>query len=75
MSKELKEVFARAESWPAELQEKAVETLLTLEEWGTGSYRVSDSEWADMREGIDQAKRGEFAPDATVVEADKHLGV
>ena len=75
ISSRLKEVLARAETWPPALQEEALETLLTLEEKGTGIFHISDEVWADMQEGIAQAERREFVSDEDVAKANKRLGL
>ena len=75
ISSRLKEVLARAETWPAALQEEAIETLLTLEEQGTGVFHISDELWSDMQEGIAQAERREFVSDEDVAKANKRLGI
>lgn len=75
VSRRLKEVLARAEAWPPALQEEAVETLLTLEEQGTGIFHISDDVWADMQEGLDQAERREFVSDEDMAKANKRLGI
>jgi hypothetical protein len=74
VSKQLKEVLARAETWPAALQEEAVETLLTLEAEGTRVFHVDDEVWSDMQEGLAQAERREYVPDEDLTKADKRLG-
>jgi hypothetical protein len=70
-----KEVLARVETWPPALQEEALETLLTLEEKGTGIFHIPDDVWSDMQEGVAQAERREFASDEDVAKADKRLGL
>ncbi len=75
MTKQLKEILERVDSWPEKVQQEAVQTLLTIEERGTGIYHVSDEEWADMQEGIQQANRGEYASEEAVAKANKKLGL
>ena len=75
VSRQLREVLARAESWPDALQEEAVQTLLTLEERGTGIFHISDDVWADMQEGLAQAERREFVSEEDMAKANKRLGV
>ena len=75
MTKQLKEMLERVDSWPENVREEAVQTLLIIEERGTGIYHVSDKEWADMQEGIQQADRGEYASDDAVAKANKKLGL
>jgi predicted transcriptional regulator len=71
MNPKLKQIIVRAQSWPEEMQEEAVHSLLSIEESHAGTYHIDDDEWADLREGLEQADRGEFVPDAVVAEADK----
>jgi hypothetical protein len=73
-AKTLKDVLQRLETWPPEAQAEAVQSLLNIEEKHTGVYRVSDEEWADLQEGIEQANRGEFVPDELIAESDKRHG-
>ncbi len=60
---EIKAVFDRVLSWPAERQEVAAEMLLWLERQEGELYHPSDDEWAAIQEGLEQARRGEFVPD------------
>lgn len=70
-ARQLRDVLARVETWPENLQKEAVETLLTLEEQGTGIYRIGDEEWADMQAGIAEADRREFVSDEELAKADR----
>jgi hypothetical protein len=74
MTKALKEVLRRVETWPPEAQAEAVQSLLSIEEKHTGVYQVSDEEWLDLQEGIAQADRREFVPDELVAVSDKRHG-
>ena len=74
VSRQLKEVLARAETWPVALQEEAVQTLLALEAEGTGMFHITDEVWADMQVGLAQAERREFVSDEDMAKADKRLG-
>jgi hypothetical protein len=74
MTKALKEVLQRVETWPPEAQAEAVRSLLSIEEKHTGVYQVTDEEWLDMQEGIAQADRREFVADEVVAESDKRHG-
>ena len=74
VSRQLKEVLARAETWPAALQEKAVQTLLALEAEGTGVFHITDEVWADMEVGLAQAERRAFVSEGDLAKADKRLG-
>jgi hypothetical protein len=74
VSRQLREVLIRAETWPAALQEEAVQALLALEAEGTGVFHITDEMWADMQQGLAQAERREFVSDEDVAKADKRLG-
>ena len=74
MKTKLKDLLERAELWPEAVQDEAVRLLLAVEEEQAGVYVISDEEWADLREGLDQADRGEFVPDEVLAEADKRHG-
>ena len=74
VSRQLKEVLARAETWPAALQEEAVQTLLALEAEGTSAFHITDEVWADMQVGLAQADRREFVSEEDLAKADKRLG-
>jgi hypothetical protein len=60
---EIKAVLDRVLSWPPERQEDAAAMLLTLEAQEGEVYHPSEDEWVAIQEGLDQAKRGEFASD------------
>ena len=60
---EIKEILDRVLSWPPELQRTAVYLLLDLEAEFEGVYRPSAEEGAAIREGLEQAERGEFVTD------------
>lgn len=64
MSKEqIKAVLDRVLTWPSERQQEAAELLLMLEAHEGEFYHPSDEEWSAIKEGLDQAKRGDFVPD------------
>ena len=69
MTKEqIDSVLDRVRTWPPERQEDAVRVLLEIEAAGTGVYVLSDEERAAIEEGMEQARRGEFATDEEVAE-------
>jgi predicted transcriptional regulator len=75
MTKEqIKAIFDRALTWPAERQEEAAEMLLLLEGQEGEVYHPSDDEWEAIQEGMQQARRGEFVPDDEVAELLRRLG-
>jgi predicted transcriptional regulator len=63
-TKELEAVLRRVETWPHEDQEALVEYARELEARRTGVYRLTDEERVAIREGLEQARRGEFVSDA-----------
>ncbi len=60
---QIKEVLDRVLTWPAERQQEAAELLTLLEAQEGELYHPSDDEWLAIQEGLDQARRGEFATD------------
>ena len=63
MTKEQSSVLNRVSSWPQEDQEELVELAREIEARRTGIYVMNDEERAAVREGLEQAMRGEFVPD------------
>jgi hypothetical protein len=62
MTKEqVKAVLDRVLSWPADLQEEAVEILMELEAGDGEVYNPSDEEWLAIHDGLEQAERGEVS--------------
>jgi hypothetical protein len=72
--KALEDVFRSAKAWPMEDQAELAELAREIEARRTRTYVMSDDERAAVREGLEQADRGEFAPDEIVAEADKRHG-
>jgi predicted transcriptional regulator len=56
-------VLEAVRSWPKQDQEELVEIAREIEARRTGVYVMSDEERAAVREGLDQARRGQFVPD------------
>jgi predicted transcriptional regulator len=63
-----KKLFEKIQSWPPEDQEELVEVAREIEARRTGLYLLSDEERFAVREGLDAAKHGEFAPDEEMEE-------
>ena len=64
MTKEqINTILNRVRSWPLEDQEELVELVREIEARRTGIYVMNDEERAAVREGLEQAARGEFVPD------------
>ena len=68
MSPGNKKLLEQVESWPEEDQEELVDLARGIEARRTGVYRLSDDERVAVREGMDAARRGDFAPDHEVEE-------
>lgn len=67
MNSALKDILRRAESWPEEMQKEAARSLLEIEERRSGVYALSESEWSDIKVGLEQAERGDFVPAGDVL--------
>ena len=74
-AKELEDILRRVEAWPQEDQEALVEYAREVEARRTGIYRLTDEERFAVREGLEQAKRGEFVSDAEMHTFWKSSGV
>lgn len=68
MIKKLKEIFERAESWPKEVQDEAVETLLSIERGHVGDYELTAEDRAALARSAEDVQTGRFVPDAEVAE-------
>jgi hypothetical protein len=69
MTKTLKEVLERAETWPEEDQEELAEYVRDIEARRTGVYHASADELAAIDEALGQVARGEVASKEEVEEA------
>jgi hypothetical protein len=63
MIAKLKNLLERAEAWPETDQEELAEAAREIEARRTGVYRLSDDERAEIRAGLAEADRREFASD------------
>lgn len=68
------ELLAEVGTWPAEDQQELADFARVIEARRTGAYRVSAAERAAILEGLEQADRGEFVPDAEIAALDKRRG-
>ena len=75
MNKLLKEMIEHAETWPREDQEELAELAREIEARRTGVYFMNDEERSAVREGLDQARRGEFVSDDEMDALWKKYGV
>ena len=66
MDKALENLIDRLPSWPKGAQEEALKSLQAIEAAKVGPYRLSPAEEEAVREGREQARRGEFVSDEEV---------
>ncbi len=76
MTKEqINAVLETVRSWPTEDQEELAEIVREIQARRTGVYVMSDEERAVVREGLEQARRGEFVSDDEMDAFWKKIGV
>jgi predicted transcriptional regulator len=75
MTKLLEQAIARVQSLPEAEQDEAAEVLLSLVSRFREPVRLDDETRAAIREGSEQARRGEFVSDAEMAEFFKRHGV
>jgi predicted transcriptional regulator len=63
---DLEDILARVRTWTPELQAAAIDTLLALEQDAADIHELTDEELADIREGLAEADRGEFATEEEI---------
>jgi len=66
MSPGTKSLLERVASWPEEDQDELADVAREIESRRSGIYRLSQSERAAVQEGLDAARRGEFASDQEI---------
>ena len=71
MTKLLERAIARVREFPEEDQDAFALALLSLAGEELPLVRLDEETRAAVREGVAQARRGEFVPDEVVAEADK----
>jgi predicted transcriptional regulator len=62
-------------SWPAEDQEELIELARQIQARRTGVYVMTDEEQVAVREGLEQARRGEFVSGEQMDAFWKKIGV
>jgi hypothetical protein len=62
----LKEILARAETWPPEAQEEFAQIALEFEAGLSGKYHPTPEELAGINRGLRAAAEGRFASDQEV---------
>jgi predicted transcriptional regulator len=75
MTKLLEQAIARVQSLPEAEQDEAAEVLLSLVSRSREPVPLDDETRAAIREGSEQARRGEFVSDAEMAEFFKRHGV
>lgn len=68
MSPGTRKLLEQVETWPLEDQEELANVAREIESRRTGVYRLSDEERAAVREGMEDARRGDFASDEEIDE-------
>jgi predicted transcriptional regulator len=66
MSEKLKEIIARAETWPEEAQEEAIATLQAIEAEIAQPYELTEDDRKAIDRGLEDVRRGKFASDEEV---------
>ena len=66
MNSRTRALLERVESWPSEDQEELADFIREVESRRTGLYRLSDEERAAVREGMEDARQGNFATDEEI---------
>jgi predicted transcriptional regulator len=66
MTKLLEKAIAQARALPPEDQDTLAAVLLAMTDEGAGIVPLDDEARAAIREGLEQARRGEFVPDADI---------
>jgi predicted transcriptional regulator len=59
-------LLERVESWPTEYQEELADFIREVESRRTGIFRLSEDERAAVQEGMEDARRGNFATDEEI---------
>jgi hypothetical protein len=66
MTKLLEKAIAQARALPPEDQDTLAAVLLAMTDEGGGIAPLDDAARAAIREGLEQARRGEFVPEAEI---------
>jgi predicted transcriptional regulator len=76
MSPKDKKLLQEIASWPEADQQELAEVAREIESRHSGIYRLSEAEKAAVREGVDAANTGHFAPEDEMEEFYRlHRGV
>ncbi len=66
MTKKLRELLARVETWPAEVQEEVVASIQAIEEDFLGPHELSPEDIAALERSAEDVRRGRFATEEQV---------
>jgi predicted transcriptional regulator len=66
MSKKLREIVERAETWPAEAQEEAIATLQAIEAEFPEPYELTEDDRKAIDRGLEDVRHGRIASDDEV---------
>jgi predicted transcriptional regulator len=66
MTKLLEKAVAQARTLPPEEQDALAAVLLAMTDENAGIVPLDDESRAAIREGLEQARRGEFVPDGEI---------
>ena len=75
MSKLLEQAIAKARTLPEEEQDALGAVLLSMAEDDRTIVQLDDETRAAIREGLEQARRGEFVPDEEIQALWKRFGL
>jgi hypothetical protein len=75
MTKLLEKAIAQARALPPEDQDTLAAVLLAMTDEGGGIALLDDAARAAIREGLEQARRGEFVPEAEIAALWKRFGL
>jgi hypothetical protein len=73
MTKLLEKAIAQARALPPEDQDTLAAVLLAMTDEGGGVAPLDDEARAAIREGLEQARRGEFVPEVEIAALWKRL--
>jgi predicted transcriptional regulator len=68
MTRKLKEMMERAETWPEEAQEEAIATLQAIEAEFAEPYELTEEDRRAIDRGLEDARHGRIASDEEVNE-------
>lgn len=74
MTKLLEKAIAQARALPPEDQDTLAAVLLAMTDDGGGVAPLDDEARTAIREGLEQARRGEFVPGAEIEALWRHFG-